>query len=110
MVAIIFIILVLLIICIRSGKKQKLPLQKKQQFDLELAEKLGLLKHKLEESARSGEKVFVDTKDYQDELSDLVALDVIFSDANADLTHKGKKIPTVKQVMEIVKDEPRRPS
>jgi len=107
MVAIIFIILVLLIICIRSVKKQKLPLQKNQQFDLELADKLGLLKHKLEESARSGEKIFVDTKDYQNEMSDLIALDVIFSDANADLTHNDKKIPTLKQALEMAKDESR---
>lgn len=108
MVAIIFIILALLIICIRSREKQKLPLQKNQQFDLELANKLGLLKHKLEESARSGEKIFVNTKDYQNEMSDLIALDVILSDANADLTYNGKRMPTMKQALEMVKDESRR--
>ncbi|EXD25976.1 hypothetical protein [Acinetobacter baumannii] len=108
MVALILIFLAILIICISSRKKQNLPLPKAQKFDLELADKLGLLKHKLEQSSRSGEKILVDTKDYQNELVDLLALDVIFSDANADLTHNGKRIPTMKQALEMVKDEPRR--
>lgn len=104
---ILFIISALLILWGGLSKKEKLTPQVEQKFDLELADQLGRLRYKLEESSYSGRKIFVETKYYQNELQDLIALEVILSEANVKLTHKDKTIPTVKQVMEKLVNEPR---
>ncbi|MFA3682664.1 hypothetical protein KWD63_04150 [Acinetobacter baumannii] len=107
MAATILIILALLVLWTSLSKNEKFTPQGTQKFDLELADQLGRLRYKLEESSYSGRKIFVDTKDYQNELQDIIALDVILSDANVELLHKGENIPTVKQVMQKVANEPR---
>ncbi|EMO6123878.1 TPA: hypothetical protein OXP03_003229 [Acinetobacter baumannii] len=107
MVATILISFALLLLWTVFSKKKKPAPQGEQKFDLELADQIGRLRYKLEESAYSGRKMFVDTKDYQNEFQDLIALEVILGDANVDLTHKGKNIPTAKQVMEKLLSEPR---
>lgn len=107
MVATILISFAFLLLWTVFSKNKKPTPQGEQKFDLELADQLGGLRYKLEESAYSGRKIFVNTKDYQNESQDLIALEVILSDANVDLSHKGKNIPTVKQVMEKLVDEPR---
>lgn len=104
---ILFIISALLILWVSLSKKEKLTPQSEQKFDLELADQLGRLRYKLEESAYSGRKIFVDTKDYQNEFQDLIALEVILGNANVELSHKGENIPTVKQIMEKLVNEPR---
>ncbi|HBR91263.1 MAG TPA: hypothetical protein DEA77_06315 [Acinetobacter nosocomialis] len=107
MVATILIISAFLILWAGLSKKEKLTPQGEQKFDLELADQLGRLRYKLEESSYSSRKIFVETNDYQNELQDLIALEVILSDANVKLTHKDKNIPTVKQVMGRLVNEPR---
>lgn len=104
---ILFIISVFLILRVSLSKKGKVTPQSEQKFDLELADQIGRLRYKLEESSYTGRKIFVEINDYQNELQDLIALEVIFSDANVKLTNKDKNIPTVKQVMEKLANEPR---
>lgn len=64
----------------------------------------------IEDSERTGKRITVDTSEIDEKLRDVLALRIMTCDANVDLIHDGKHIPTLKQVIEKVTNEPRRPS
>lgn len=66
-----------------------------------------LLDRSIEDSEESGRHITIDTAIYHENLRSAYALRVMTSDANVTLIHEGKHIPTLKQVIEMIANEPR---
>lgn len=66
-----------------------------------------LLDRSIEDSEESGCHITIDTAIFHENLRSAYALRVMTSDANVTLIHEGKHIPTLKQVMEKLANEPR---
>ncbi|HAV5374682.1 TPA: hypothetical protein JI078_18620 [Acinetobacter baumannii] len=65
------------------------------------------LDRSIEDSEESGRHITIDTAIFHENLRSAYALRVMTSDANVTLIHEGKHIPTLKQVMEKLVNEPR---
>jgi hypothetical protein len=108
MIAVIFLIVTLFFIfpCLSFRRQQAINSflnAEKLKLEAEL-ERIDLdIKH----SELTGEKITIDTCGFIKPLADSIALRTICSDANVELIHEGKKIPTMKQVVEALKNEPR---
>lgn len=71
---------------------------------------MGRIDLDIKDSEMTGKRITVDTSKIDEKFRDVLALRIMTCDANVDLIHDGKHIPTLKQVIEKVENEPRRPS
>ncbi|WP_427838090.1 hypothetical protein ABUS21_04850 [Acinetobacter baumannii] len=60
----------------------------------------------IEDSVMTGKRITVDTSEIDENFRDVLALRIMTCDANVDLIHDGKHIPTLKQVIERLANEP----
>lgn len=119
MIAVILCVLaiVFFFMSIHQGKTEVIPKCKNKAapeidlraaWDIETRERIKTLDRRLELSELTGAKVILDLDGLPEHHASLICLRALLSDANCEIIHKGKHLPTVKQVIEKVANEPRR--
>lgn len=110
MVAVLFcvIAIVLFFIAIPKGNNKVHPeIDLRASWEIETRERIKNLERLLESSALTGDKVILDLDGLPEHWADLICLNALLSEANCEIIHKGEKLPTFKQVIERVENEPR---
>jgi len=111
MIAVLFCLIAFILVfpCLSFNNQEKV-LSALHARHLKTVADIGRIDLDIKDSEITGKRITVDTSEIDENFRDVLALRIMTCDANVDLIHDGKHIPTLKQVIEKVANEPRRPS
>jgi len=77
------------------------------KLDKNVRERIKQIEEQLVDSELTGNKLVLDVSDLPKNWAELMQLNALLSDANVTVVQNGKHLPTIKQVIEMIANEPR---